>query len=162
AIYAVRRLMRDRDVDVPLMISGTITDNSGRTLSGQTTEAFYNSVTHGRPLTMGLNCALGPDALRQHVAEMSRIATCYTHAYPNAGLPNEFGEYELQPDDMAEHIGEWAESGLLNMTGGCCGSTPEHIDAIARAVAGKAPRVRPKVPSAMRLSGLEPFTASAS
>ncbi|HET7314139.1 MAG TPA: homocysteine S-methyltransferase family protein [Salinisphaera sp.] len=161
AVYAVRRLMRERGVDIPLMISGTITDASGRTLSGQTTEAFYNSVAHGRPLTMGLNCALGPDALRQYVAEMSRIVPCYTHAYPNAGLPNEFGEYDLQPDEMAEHIGEWAESGLLNMAGGCCGSTPEHIGAIAQAVAGRTPRQRPEIKRAMRLSGLEPFTASA-
>ena len=161
AIYAYRKLLRERAVDIPLMISGTITDASGRTLSGQTTEAFYNSVAHARPLTMGLNCALGPDALRQYVAEMSRIAPCYTHAYPNAGLPNEFGEYDLQPDEMAEHIGEWAEAGLLNMAGGCCGSTPEHIGAIAEAVAGKSPRVRPEIKRAMRLSGLEPFTASA-
>ena len=161
AIYAYRKLLRERNVDVPLMISGTITDASGRTLSGQTTEAFYNSVAHARPLTMGLNCALGPDALRQYVAEMSRIAPCYTHAYPNAGLPNEFGEYDLQPDEMAEHIGEWAEAGLLNMAGGCCGSTPEHIGAIAQAVAGKTPRQRPDIKRAMRLSGLEPFTASA-
>lgn len=160
AIYAVRKLMRERGVDIPLMISGTITDASGRTLSGQTTEAFYNSVAHGQPLTMGLNCALGPDALRQYVAEMSRITPCYTHAYPNAGLPNEFGEYDLQPDEMAEHIGEWADSGLLNMAGGCCGSTPEHIGAIAQAVKGKPPRRRPDVERAMRLSGLEPFTAA--
>tara|TARA_B100001939_G_scaffold344756_1_gene359870 strand:- start:1562 stop:2638 length:1077 start_codon:yes stop_codon:yes gene_type:complete len=160
AIYAVRRLMRERDQLIPLMISGTITDASGRTLSGQTTEAFYNSVAHARPLTMGLNCALGPDALRQYVSEMSRIAPCYVHAYPNAGLPNEFGEYDLQPDEMAEHIGEWAESGLLNMAGGCCGSTPEHIGAIAQAVAGKTPRQRPDVARVMRLSGLEPFTAA--
>ncbi len=161
AIYAYRKLLRERGIDIPLMISGTITDASGRTLSGQTTEAFYNSVAHARPLTMGLNCALGPDALRQYVAEMSRIAPCYTHAYPNAGLPNEFGEYDLQPDEMAEHIGEWAEAGLLNMAGGCCGSTPEHIGAIAQAVAGKAPRELPEIKRAMRLSGLEPFTASA-
>ncbi|RJS92525.1 5-methyltetrahydrofolate--homocysteine methyltransferase [Salinisphaera sp. Q1T1-3] len=162
AIYAVRKLMRERDETIPLMISGTITDASGRTLSGQTTEAFYNSVAHGRPLTVGLNCALGPDALRQYVAEMSRIAPCYVHAYPNAGLPNEFGEYDLQPDEMAEHIGEWAESGLLNMAGGCCGSTPEHIGAIAKAVEGKAPRKRPDIKRVMRLSGLEPFTAGGS
>jgi len=160
-IYAVRKLMRERDVDIPLMISGTITDASGRTLSGQTTEAFYNSIAHARALTVGLNCALGPDLLREYVAEISRIVPCYTHAYPNAGLPNEFGEYDLTPDEMAEHIGEWAESGLLNMAGGCCGSTPEHIAAIAEAVAGKAPRQRPEIKRAMRLSGLEPFTASA-
>jgi len=161
AIYAYRKLLRERDVDVPLMISGTITDASGRTLSGQTTEAFYNSIAHAKPLTVGLNCALGPDALRQYVAELSRIATCHVHAYPNAGLPNEFGEYDLTPDEMAEHIGEWAEAGLLNMAGGCCGSTPDHIGAIAEAVAGKTPRELPEVPRAMRLSGLEPFTASA-
>ncbi|GAB3673108.1 hypothetical protein GCM10028792_08310 [Salinisphaera aquimarina] len=160
-IYAVRKLMRERGVDIPLMISGTITDASGRTLSGQTTEAFYNSIAHAKALTVGLNCALGPDLLREYVAEISRIAPCYTHAYPNAGLPNEFGEYDLTPDEMAEHIGEWAESGLLNMAGGCCGSTPEHIAAIAEAVAGKAPRKRPEIKRAMRLSGLEPFTASA-
>lgn len=160
AIYAYRRLLRERDIDVPLMISGTITDASGRTLSGQTTEAFYNSIAHAQPLTVGLNCALGPDALRQYVEELSRISTCYTHAYPNAGLPNEFGEYDLTPDEMAEHIGEWAEAGLLNMAGGCCGSTPEHIGAIAQAVAGKTPRTLPDVPRAMRLSGLEPFTAA--
>ncbi|MES1924216.1 B12-dependent methionine synthase [Salinisphaera sp. T31B1] len=160
-IYAVRKLMRERGVDIPLMISGTITDASGRTLSGQTTEAFYNSVAHARPLTVGLNCALGPDLLREYVAEMSRIAPCYTHAYPNAGLPNEFGEYDLTPDEMADHIGEWAQAGLLNMAGGCCGSTPEHIGAIAQAVAGKTPRRRPDIQRAMRLSGLEPFTASA-
>ncbi len=161
AVYAFRKLMRERGEDVPLMISGTITDASGRTLSGQTTEAFYNSVAHGRPMTMGLNCALGPDALREYVAELSRIATCYIHAYPNAGLPNEFGEYDLAPDEMAKHIGEWAESGLLNIAGGCCGSTPEHIGAIAEAVAGANPRQIPDIKPAMRLSGLEPFTISA-
>jgi len=161
AIYAYRRLMRERGIEVPLMISGTITDASGRTLSGQTTEAFYNSVAHARPLTVGLNCALGPDALRQYVAELSRIATCYVHAYPNAGLPNEFGEYDLEPNEMATHIGEWAESGLLNMAGGCCGSTPEHIGAIADAVADAEPRALPEIPRAMRLSGLEPFTIAA-
>ena len=161
AIYGYRKLIRERGLDVPLMISGTITDASGRTLSGQTTEAFYNSISHARALTVGLNCALGPDALRPYVAEISRIAPCYTHAYPNAGLPNEFGEYDLSADEMAAHIGEWAESGLLNMAGGCCGSTPEHIGAIADAVANKTPRKRPEIKRAMRLSGLEPFTASA-
>ena len=161
AIYACRKLMRERGVDVPLMVSGTITDASGRTLSGQTTEAFYNSIAHARPMTVGLNCALGPDDLRQYVAELSRIATCQVHAYPNAGLPNEFGEYDLQPDEMAEHVGEWAEAGLINIAGGCCGSTPEHIGAIAEAVAPHAPRDIPDREPAMRLSGLEPFTAAA-
>ncbi|MDN5937096.1 MAG: homocysteine S-methyltransferase family protein [Salinisphaera sp.] len=161
AIYACRKLTRERKSGVRLMVSGTITDASGRTLSGQTTEAFYNSVAHADPLTVGLNCALGPDALRQYVAELSRIANCYVHAYPNAGLPNEFGEYELQPEEMARHIGEWADSGLLNVAGGCCGSTPEHIRAIAEAVADKPPRQIPEIPRAMRLSGLEPFTIAA-
>lgn len=161
AIYACRRLLRERGSDIKMMISGTITDASGRTLSGQTTEAFYNSVAHADALTVGLNCALGPDALRQYVAELSRVANCYVHAYPNAGLPNEFGEYDLDPDTMARHIGEWAESGLLNIAGGCCGSTPEHIKAIAEAVEGKPPREIPEIPRAMRLSGLEPFTVAA-
>jgi len=161
AIFACKRLLRERGVDIPLLISGTITDASGRTLSGQTTEAFYNSMRHARPLAIGLNCALGPDALRQYVAEMARIAEGYTLAYPNAGLPNEFGEYDLEPEDMAEYVGEWAESGLVNLVGGCCGSTPEHIAAIAGAVAGKAPRKPASLDPAMRLSGLEPFTVAA-
>jgi len=161
AIFACKKLLRERKSDIPLLISGTITDASGRTLSGQTTEAFYNAVAHGRPLAIGLNCALGPDLLRQYVVEMSRIADCYTLAYPNAGLPNEFGEYDLSEDEMAEFISEWAESGLVNIVGGCCGSTPEHIAAIAQTVEGKKPRVLPERPRAMRLSGLEPFTVSA-
>ncbi len=161
AIFACKRVVRERGLDLPLLISGTITDASGRTLSGQTTEAFYNSVRHARPLAIGLNCALGPDALRQYVAEMSRIAEGYTLAYPNAGLPNEFGEYDLDPEDMAEYVGEWADSGLVNLVGGCCGSTPDHIGAIAGAVAGKAPRKPAEHAPAMRLSGLEPFTVAA-
>lgn len=161
AIFACKQVLRQRESQVPLLISGTITDASGRTLSGQTTEAFYNSVAHAKPLAVGLNCALGPDALRQYVAEMSRIAAYPVLAYPNAGLPNEFGEYDLAPDEMAAHVGEWAEAGLVNLVGGCCGSTPEHIGAIADAVAGKPPRTLPERPEAMRLSGLEPFTLAA-
>lgn len=161
AIFACRRALRARDSNLPLLISGTITDASGRTLSGQTTEAFYNAVAHAQPLAIGLNCALGPDALRQYVAEMSRIASQHVLAYPNAGLPNEFGEYDLAPDEMAEFVGEWADAGLVNLVGGCCGSTPEHIGAIADAVAGKTPRTAPERPEAMRLSGLEPFTLAA-
>ncbi|MDN5862284.1 MAG: homocysteine S-methyltransferase family protein, partial [Salinisphaera sp.] len=161
ALFAIQDVFAERGGRLPVLISGTITDASGRTLSGQTTEAFYNSVAHADPLTVGLNCALGPDALRQYVAELSRIANCHVHAYPNAGLPNEFGEYELQPEEMARHIGEWADSGLLNVAGGCCGSTPEHIRAIAEAVADKPPRQIPEIPRAMRLSGLEPFTIAA-
>ena len=161
AIYACKQVLRERESKVPLLISGTITDASGRTLSGQTTEAFYNSIAHANPLAVGLNCALGPDALRQYVAEMARIASCPVLAYPNAGLPNEFGEYDLAPDEMAAHVGEWAEAGLVNLVGGCCGSTPEHIGAIADAVAGKPPRKPGQRPEAMRLSGLEPFTLAA-
>ena len=161
AIFACKRLQRDRGLDIPLLLSGTITDASGRTLSGQTTEAFYNSVRHARPLAIGLNCALGPDALRQYVSEMARIAEGYTLAYPNAGLPNEFGEYDMDPEEMAEYVGEWADSGLVNLVGGCCGSTPDHIGAIANAVAGKAPRQPSTHEAAMRLSGLEPFTVAA-
>ena len=161
AIFALESLFDKRGEKLPIMISGTITDASGRTLSGQTTEAFYNSLRHARPLMFGLNCALGPDALRQYVAELSRIAECYVSAHPNAGLPNEFGEYDLGPEEMAEQIGEWAESGLLNVIGGCCGTTPEHIRAIAEAVEGKAPRQLPTPEPALRLSGLEPFNAPA-
>ena len=122
------------------MISGTITDASGRTLTGQVTEAFYNSLRHAKPITIGLNCALGPDDLRQYVAEMSRIAEMGVSAHPNAGLPNELGEYDLMPDEMAGHIEEWASSGFLNIVGGCCGSSPDHIRDIADAVAKIAPR----------------------
>ena len=161
AIHGVQDIFEENGNALPLMISGTLTDKSGRTLSGQTTEAFWNSVRHARPFAVGLNCALGADEMRPYVAEIARIADTNICVYPNAGLPNEFGEYDLQPDEMAEHIGEWAESGLLNMAGGCCGSTPEHIGAIADAVAGKTPRQRPEIKRAMRLSGLEPFTASA-
>jgi 5-methyltetrahydrofolate--homocysteine methyltransferase len=141
------------------MISGTITDASGRTLSGQTTEAFYNSLRHVKPLAIGLNCALGPDALRPHVEDMARVSEFYTTFHPNAGLPNEMGEYDMGPDEMAAHVREWAESGFVNIVGGCCGSTPEHIRAIAQALAGKPPR-QPQAPDhRLRLSGLEAFNA---
>lgn len=162
AVFAIDRYFDEAGREpLPLWISGTITDASGRTLSGQTTEAFYNSLRHARPLLFGLNCALGPDLLRQYVAELSRIAECFVCAHPNAGLPNEFGEYDLGPDAMAEQIAEWADAGLLNLIGGCCGTTPEHIAAIARAVEGKAPRSIPERPQTLRLSGLEPFNAAA-
>ncbi|WP_371242773.1 methionine synthase [Pantoea sp. KPR_PJ] len=160
AIFAVQSEMEAMGVSLPLMISGTITDASGRTLSGQTTEAFYNSLRHAEPLSFGLNCALGPDELRQYVAEMSRIAECYVTAHPNAGLPNAFGEYDLDADVMAEQIGEWARAGFLNIIGGCCGTTPQHIRAMADSVAGVAPRKRPDLPVACRLSGLEPLNIS--
>ena len=155
AIFAVDKYFDDKALRLPVMISGTITDASGRTLSGQTTEAFYNSLRHARPISIGLNCALGPDLLRQYVEEMSRIAECHVNAHPNAGLPNEFGEYDLGPEEMAAQVGEWARSGFLNIIGGCCGSTPDHIRAIAHAVAGVAPRDPRQIPAACRLSGLE-------
>ena len=158
AIYAVKEEFEALGVDLPIMISGTITDASGRTLSGQTTEAFYNSLRHADALSFGLNCALGPDELRQYVQELSRIAECYVTAHPNAGLPNAFGEYDLDADTMAAQIREWAESGFLNIVGGCCGTTPEHIAAMSNAVAGLPPRRLPELPVACRLSGLEPLT----
>jgi len=161
AIYAVETEFEAMGVELPVMISGTITDASGRTLSGQTTEAFYNSLRHVKPLTFGLNCALGPDELRQYVAELSRIAECYVTAHPNAGLPNAFGEYDLGPQEMAEHISEWALAGFLNIVGGCCGTTPAHIAAISQAVEGVKPRVLPDIPVACRLAGLEPLTIDA-
>ncbi|MCU5772660.1 methionine synthase [Erwiniaceae bacterium BAC15a-03b] len=161
AIFAVQTEFEALGVDLPLMISGTITDASGRTLSGQTTEAFYNSLRHAQPLSFGLNCALGPDELRQYVAELSRLAECYVTAHPNAGLPNAFGEYDLDATIMAEQIGEWARAGFLNIVGGCCGTTPEHIAAIAQVVDGVAPRQLPDIPVACRLSGLEPLNITA-
>ena len=158
AIMGVRRAFRSGGVDVPVMISGTITDASGRTLSGQTAEAFWNSVRHVQPFMIGLNCALGADELRPYIAELARVADTRVGAYPNAGLPNEFGEYDESPAHMAGIVGEFAESGLVNLVGGCCGTTPEHIRAIGDAVAPHAPRVIPEVPVRCRLSGLEPFS----
>ncbi len=157
AVFAVETVFEQRGDRLPVMISGTITDASGRTLSGQTAEAFYYSLRHAQPVSFGLNCALGPDLLRQYVADISDIAECAVSAHPNAGLPNEFGEYDMDADEMAEHIEEWAKSGLLNIVGGCCGTTPEHIRAISNVVSALAPRA-PKTPKpALRLSGLEPF-----
>ena len=157
AIFACQQVFEQDGIELPVMLSGTITDESGRTLSGQTTEAFYNSLRHANALSFGLNCALGPDKLRQYVEEMSRISETWVSAYPNAGLPNEFGEYDLDAGAMAEQVAEWAESGFVNIVGGCCGSTPEHIKAIAEAVEGKPPRRLPTIPVECRLSGLEPL-----
>jgi 5-methyltetrahydrofolate--homocysteine methyltransferase len=157
AIFAVEQVFEDDDIKLPIMISGTITDASGRTLSGQMTEAFYNSLRHANPISIGLNCALGPDLLRQYVAELSRVANCFVSAHPNAGLPNEFGEYDLEALEMSEQVSEWAESGLVNILGGCCGSTPEHIKAIADKITNTTPRKIPNIKPALRLSGLEPF-----
>ena len=156
AIFAVKRVFEEDDIELPIMISGTITDQSGRTLTGQLTEAFYNSLRHANPISIGLNCALGPKDLRQYVQEMSRICEVYTSAHPNAGLPNEMGGYDLEADDMAIAIAEWAESGFLNIVGGCCGTTPDHIRAFAKIVSDKKPRTVPELPVECRLSGLEP------
>ncbi|MBA54776.1 MAG: methionine synthase [Pseudomonadales bacterium] len=157
AIFAVRRYFRESGVELPIMISGTITDASGRTLSGQTTEAFYNSIIHAKPLSIGLNCALGAEQLRPYVEELSRVASCRVSAHPNAGLPNEFGAYDQTAEEMAEIVKEFATSGFVNIIGGCCGTSPAHIEAIAKAMDGVAPRVIPEIKPALRLSGLEPF-----
>ncbi|MDN5698398.1 MAG: dihydropteroate synthase, partial [Rubrobacter sp.] len=156
AIFGIQEYLEEEDVDVPLMISGTITDASGRTLSGQVTEAFWNSVRHADPISIGLNCALGAHELRQYMEELSGLADTNVSAHPNAGLPNEFGEYDQSPEEMAAEIGEWAANGWLNIIGGCCGTTPEHIKAIAEAVSDHAPREIPEKEPLMRLSGLEP------
>jgi len=158
AVFAIEQFFEQHNVHLPVMISGTITDASGRTLSGQTTEAFWNSLSHVQPLSIGLNCALGADQLRQYVEELSSISTSYVSAHPNAGLPNEFGEYDESPEVMAVQIKEWAESGFLNIIGGCCGTTPAHIKAIAEAVEGIKPRQRVENKHYCRLSGLEPLT----
>src|SRR5918994_1084368 len=156
AIFGITSYLEEQGLDVPIMISGTITDASGRTLSGQVTEAFWNSVRHANPISVGLNCALGSKELRQYIGELSRISEVPISAYPNAGLPNEFGEYEETPEMMAAEIREWVEAGWLNIVGGCCGTTPDHLRAIAEAVSGHPPREIPEIPKKLRLSGLEP------
>jgi len=158
ALFAVQLVFEALGTELPIMISGTITDASGRTLSGQTPEAFWNSVRHSTPVSIGLNCALGPKELRPHLLEISNVADTLVSAHPNAGLPNEFGGYDLDSATMAETVAEFASAGLLNIVGGCCGTTPEHIRAIADAVATIAPRQIPEIAPACRLSGLEPFT----
>ena len=157
AIFAVKSVYDELGFELPIMISGTITDASGRTLSGQTTEAFWYSVAHAEPLSVGLNCALGADQLRAYVYALSQCAETFVSAHPNAGLPNEFGEYDQTPAEMAAIVSEYARSGLVNIVGGCCGSTPAHIKAIADSVNGLTPRTIPQLPKACRLSGLEPF-----
>ena len=150
AIYAIKNYFRKNNLpELPIMISGTITDASGRTLSGQTLEAFYTSVAHANPLSVGLNCALGAQEMRPHIEELSQIAACYTSAYPNAGLPNAFGEYDEQPHETAHIIEEWAANGWLNIVGGCCGTTPDHIKHIADEVAKYAPRELPVIELAL-------------
>jgi 5-methyltetrahydrofolate--homocysteine methyltransferase len=157
ALFAIQQYFDEHDISLPIMISGTITDASGRTLTGQTTEAFWNSVRHTNPLSIGLNCALGPSDLRQYIEELSSFSQVLISAHPNAGLPNEFGEYDLEAEPMAEHIKEWAESGFLNIVGGCCGTTAAHIAAMAAVVKDIKPRTIPEIPVHQRLSGLEPF-----
>lgn len=157
AIYAVQNVQERLGIDVPMMISGTITDASGRTLSGQTVEAFWNAVSHAKPLSIGFNCALGADQLRPHIQEISGLADTYVSAHPNAGLPNAFGEYDQSAAEMAEIVEEFAASGFVNIIGGCCGTTPQHITAIAEAVSQHAPRRIPDIAPKCRLSGLEAF-----
>jgi 5-methyltetrahydrofolate--homocysteine methyltransferase len=161
ALFAVRQVFDEVGAELPIIVSGTITDASGRTLSGQTTEAFWNSIRHAKPLVVGLNCALGGKQLRPYVEELARIADTYVCAYPNAGLPNAFGEYDETARETAETLRDFAASGFLNMAGGCCGTTPEHIRAIVQALSGLEPRVVPTIESACRLSGLEPLTIDA-
>ncbi len=158
AVFASEQVFEEKGIFLPVMISGTITDLSGRTLSGQTPTAFWHSLRHAKPFTIGLNCALGANAMRAHLDELSTIADTFICAYPNAGLPNEFGQYDETPEAMAAQIEGFARDGMVNVVGGCCGSTPEHIRAIAEAVAKHPPRKPAKVAPLMRLSGLEPFT----
>ncbi|MEH3140086.1 MAG: methionine synthase [Mycobacterium kyogaense] len=161
AVFAVETLFDQRGRRWPLIISGTITDASGRTLSGQVTEAFWNAIRHARPLAVGLNCALGAPEMRPYIAEVARIADTFVSCYPNAGLPNAFGEYDESPERQASYIAEFAEAGLVNLVGGCCGTAPPHIAEIAKVVDGKAPRTLPEIPVATRLSGLEPLNITA-
>jgi 5-methyltetrahydrofolate--homocysteine methyltransferase len=157
AIKAILDLQDEGYEELPIWISGTITDRSGRTLSGQTVEAFWNSVKHARPFAVGLNCALGAELMRPHIAELSRIADTLVSAYPNAGLPNAMGEYDETPDQTGHQLHEWAQAGIVNILGGCCGTTPEHIRHVADEVRGLKPRPVPERPTALRLAGLEPF-----
>jgi 5-methyltetrahydrofolate--homocysteine methyltransferase len=160
ALFATELLFDETGVRLPVMLSVTITDASGRTLSGQTIGAFYASIAHARPFSVGINCALGGRQMRPYVEELSSIAGCYTTCYPNAGLPNAFGGYDESPADMASVLGDFASNGWLNLVGGCCGSTPAHIRAVAAAVRGAKPRRVPQPPVAMRLSGLERLVVS--
>lgn len=159
ALFAIDTFFEESGKKLPIMISGTVTDASGRILSGQTVTAFWYSIRHARPLTVGLNCALGAALMRPYVEELSRIADTHICIYPNAGLPNPMSEtgFDESPEDTSAFLKEFAESGFINVVGGCCGTTPDHIRAIAKAVAPLPPRKVPAIPPAMRLSGLEPF-----
>ncbi|WP_430432569.1 methionine synthase [Methyloversatilis sp.] len=161
AVFAVEKFFDEVGRRWPVMISGTITDASGRTLSGQTAEAFWNSLRHANPISFGFNCALGPKDMRQHVEELAHLADTHVSAHPNAGLPNAFGEYDETPADMVNHLREWAQSGFLNIVGGCCGTTPDHIRAFAEAMEGMPPRAVPEIERKLRLSGLEAFNVGA-
>ncbi|HWD70420.1 MAG TPA: homocysteine S-methyltransferase family protein [Solirubrobacteraceae bacterium] len=160
ALKAILDLQDEGRTELPIWISGTVTDRSGRILSGQTIDAFWISVRHAEPFAVGLNCAFGADQLRPFLAQLAGVADTLISAYPNAGLPNELGEYEEGPEEMSTQLREWAQSGLVNIVGGCCGTTPAHIRAIAEAVAGLPPRPVPDVKPTLRLSGLEPFAAA--
>ncbi|KPM22094.1 5-methyltetrahydrofolate--homocysteine methyltransferase [Citromicrobium sp. RCC1885] len=160
-IFAVKKLERELGREVPIMMSMTLTDLSGRNLSGHTVEAFWHSVRHARPVTIGLNCSFGAEQLRPHVQLLAKLADTLVMVYPNAGLPNELGEYDEAPDTTAALVKAWADKGQVNILGGCCGSTPEHITAMAKAVVGLPPRELPEPPTVMRLAGLEPFEIAA-
>ena len=157
AVFAIDEVFEATGITLPVIISGSVVDLSGRNLSGQTVEAFWNSMRHAQPLAIGLNCSLGPTQMRAYVAELSRVADTAVSAYPNAGLPNEFGGYDETPEQMAAQLGEWARSGIVNIVGGCCGTKPPHIRAIAEAVRGLPPRMPPHPEPRLRLAGLEPF-----
>ncbi len=157
AILAAQEAFDAHGAEKPILISGTITDRSGRTLSGQTPEAFWLSVKHARPFAVGLNCALGADEMRPHIVAISKVADCSILAFPNAGLPNAFGEYDQSPDEMQAQLKPWADEGYVNILGGCCGTTPDHIRAIAKAVEATKPHQPPQITPTLRLSGLEPF-----
>ena len=157
AIKALLDLRVNSGEDIPIILSGTITDASGRTLSGQTAEAFWASVRHAKPWAVGLNCALGPELMRQYVAALGKVADTRIMTYPNAGLPNAFGEYDETPNDMSGYLADWIDNRFVNILGGCCGTTPEHIAAIARQAAKGEPRVLPDIKPTLRLAGLEPF-----
>lgn len=161
ALWGIWEAFDETGEEAPLWISGTITDKSGRTLSGQTVEAFWNAIRHAKPWAVGLNCALGPDDMRAFLADLSRVSECMVSCYPNAGLPNAMGGYDETPHSMEVHFTEWARTGLVNILGGCCGTTPDHISHLVHAVEGVKPRAIPEIERKLRLSGLEPFNAAA-
>ncbi len=160
ALFAIEKCQEDKGTNLPIMVSGTITDNSGRTLSGQTVEAFWISISHANLFSVGLNCALGAKQMRPFIQELSKVADCYVSVYPNAGLPNEFGEYDQTPQEMSELVGDFIDSGFANMVGGCCGTTPDHIKALAEYVKGKTPRTKPEPNKISQYSGLEPLNVT--